>query len=583
MAESAPSDAEREDGPPLGPRPDLDDSEVAAMLDECAGERASWVQLTWLLSERAAVPMMRDESETVTALGAALDAVYYKVTFDEDGSRRVQLRPANEAAGSGWPPHVVRAGDERLRVWGVLAQAVNDDAVLARLRHLLFQAKVQPIRDHAIAAVDAYVRAAQGEWEASDSLTWAYAAFRLASAMRDKVRAEAAGFCVRDVIERSMREGKPGIATRGARLLAGSRGLPFAFMDLADRLLPDLDGALADQVYAAALRDAKPGDRADLWRSRIRRGLLDAHASSDALVRTSKLSRVLHLADRSGIAELRRDVAAQLQRAGQQRPQMMDMSTVTRWEPGQLDSEADEMIGDDGLGQGLARWARTGPCTGNAAANRRMTEDLLAGSMLWALLPKQVLDENHLPRFSAPTEDERFEMELVENEARSVAMAQPLLATALERVGARYGLPNLSSLYGFLRTWPGLDDASAYMTASALLRFWTRDYDGAFYLATPLVERTFRYLVVSADEGVYQLQKNQRPGQFPGVAALLDPLARLYDLDEDWRRYYYVAVVHPTGLNLRNLAAHGLMGVVHRDVAALMLHLVLHLGTLRLR
>lgn len=48
-------------------------------------------------------------------------------------------------------------------------------------------------------------------------------------------------------------------------------------------------------------------------------------------------------------------------------------------------------------------------------------------------------------------------------------------------------------------------------------------------------------------------------------------------------RCYHAAVVHPTGMNLRTYAAHGFLGRIPRDDAALILHLLPHLGTLTLR
>ncbi len=487
-------------------------AEVSALLDECAVESDSWQRMTLRLAERTGAPLMREPESVSTVLGAALDAAYYHVTFGDDVGRRVALKPAHGAANTTWPVEVAKAAAEYEQTWVELSSAVSDPAVRARLRHLLFQRKAGRAHEHAAAAADNYLEAAQEGWTASDSLTWTYAALRLAIAVGDRARAHAAALLVRAVIERASQEEKPGVAGRGMQLLAEVEDLPFEFAELVEQLLPTLTGLVADRVLAAIIARARPADRPPLWRRRIEQAVADAQASSDALVRTAKLTTALRLADRSGLSDLRREVAAALQRSGRQPRQMLDMSMVTRWFPDELEGAADSIIGDLGLGPGLIRWAKCGPFTGDAAANRHMTEASLAESLLWVLLPRQVLDENHLPRYTAPSEDERFEMELVDNEARHLAMSQPLIATGLQRLGERYGLPNLASMYGYLRTWPGLDDNTAYLGASALLRFWVRDFDGSFYIATPLIERTFRHLVIAADEGVYQLQKNQRPG-----------------------------------------------------------------------
>lgn len=446
---------------------------------------------------------------------------------------------------------------------------------------MLFQAKADRPRDHALAAIDDYLAAVDDQWTASDRLTYAHAALRLAVAMGDEARLIDAANAVRRVVEDSLRDQKPGVAQRGLVVLAGVRSLPFSFPQLAQSALPALGARLGDRVLAAMIKHAGQEEREVLWRRRVDAAVAEAQATSNALVRTSRFTDALRIAERSGIRDLRRSVAALLQKSARRPAQMMTLSTVTRWYPDELEASADALIGREGTGAGLIRWAKAGPFTGDAAANRDLTQDLLQGSLLWILMPRMLLDHNHLPRYTAPTEDERFEVELVDHETRILAQSQPLMALALEQLGQRDNLLSQNQLYRFLRTWPGLDDGAAYMVASALLRYWMRDFDGAFYIAIPLVERTIRHLVLAADEGIYRLQKDQRPGQFPGVGALLEPLARLYDLDESWQRYFHVTVVHPAGVNLRNLAAHGLMVTVHRDVAALALHLVLHLGTLQ--
>lgn len=563
--------------------PDLTIREMSTLLDLCAAAHTSWQQMALDLQQRSGLPLMREPGQGPSVVGAALDAVYYQVTFDKDGSRRVALRPKHEAADTTWPVLVEAASPEQLSTWVGLADLVRDAGVRARLRHLLFQAGVGHRRTQALATVEDYLTAARDGWSASDSLTFAYTALRVATAVGDHDRAQTAALAVKDVVERSLREDKPGIAGRGLELLARVTRLPFDRDALLEEVLPTLGPTLTDRVLAAMIDNAEPATREALWRRRV--GVLagDAEATDDSLVQTSKFAHALRVAERAGIADLRRDVASRLQKAGQRPANMMKLSMLTRWDADELEGAARELIGDDGIGAGLLRWARQGPFTGDAERNRRVTEESLADSIVWAMMPRMVLDENHLPRFTGTTAEERFDLEVISNESRHIAMLQPIVALALELLGDRYDLPNRASLYGYFKTWPGFDDATAYMAASAVLRFWSRDYDGSFYIATPLLERTFRHLIVTADEGIYRMQRDQKPGQYPGLGALLDPLARLYDVDESWKRYYYVAVVHPTGLNLRNYAAHGLMGVIHRDVASLMLHLLLHLGTLQRR
>lgn len=80
--------------------------------------------------------------------------------------------------------------------------------------------------------------------------------------------------------------------------------------------------------------------------------------------------------------------------------------------------------------------------------------------------------------------------------------------------------------------------------------------------------------------GIYRVQQQHRPGQTVGLGALLPILAETHDIPDERIRTYSAALVHPAGLNLRNRLMHGFGGLTGPDTAAIILHLLLHLGTL---
>lgn len=80
--------------------------------------------------------------------------------------------------------------------------------------------------------------------------------------------------------------------------------------------------------------------------------------------------------------------------------------------------------------------------------------------------------------------------------------------------------------------------------------------------------------------GIYRVQQQHRPGQTVGLGALLPILAETHDIPDERIRTYSAALVHPAGLNLRNQLMHGFGGLTGPDTAAIILHLLLHLGTL---
>ncbi|MEU7529280.1 hypothetical protein AB0A74_26380 [Saccharothrix sp. NPDC042600] len=61
----------------------------------------------------------------------------------------------------------------------------------------------------------------------------------------------------------------------------------------------------------------------------------------------------------------------------------------------------------------------------------------------------------------------------------------------------------------------------------AFARFWAGDTEGAAFTITPRIEALARNLLVESDAGIYRVQRNQAPGQYPGLRFLLDKLLAL--------------------------------------------------------
>lgn len=566
-----------------GKRPDLEAISVedaAGLLDQVASEVDSW-RLLWLrVHERLGLGLMAERGISVECpANVALDAVEYMLGFENS---RVVLRPRIEAVDHTWPVAVDRASARAKELWRALGEATRDHAMRARFSHLLFQAKAGSGRELASGAAEAYLDAVSDDWGAIDRMEFAHAGLRLSLAVGERDQADRAAEVIRDEALRCTTVDAPGIAARGVVILAGVGRLPFDFAAVAEQVLGKGIGSNnADHIYAAWIGREQPQDREPLWRRRVQAAVDDAERT-DGLVRVSKLYDALHLAERSGIGGLRRDVASRLQRAGQSEFQMMHMRTVTREYEEAVTEAAEAMIDGQTLAASLIRWASYGPPTGDAARNREAMRQCLEGAVFWHLMPTVLTGPDNLPIYRGRTEAERFDVEVVKYEALVLAHHEPIMTSALRMVVDRYGIPDQASLMGFFETWPGLDRTSARMAANALVRFWAGDFDGTLYTLMPQIERTARNLLLAADEGIYRQQREATPGQYMGLGAMLEPLGRLYGMSEDWQRYFAVCLNHPAGLNLRNLVSHGFTGATPPDLATVVTHLLLHLGTLEL-
>lgn len=97
----------------------------------------------------------------------------------------------------------------------------------------------------------------------------------------------------------------------------------------------------------------------------------------------------------------------------------------------------------------------------------------------------------------------------------------------------------------------------------------------------PRIETLVRNLVLRTDRGIYRLQVEHKPGQYPGLGNLLPILEDDYALPESVARFLSAVLRHPGGLNVRNLMLHGYVDDPGVGGAALLLHTALGIATIR--
>jgi len=117
----------------------------------------------------------------------------------------------------------------------------------------------------------------------------------------------------------------------------------------------------------------------------------------------------------------------------------------------------------------------------------------------------------------------------------------------------------------------------------ALQRFWAGDSQGAAYTLAPRTETLVREMFRSVEHGIYMLQQTHKPGQFPGLDAMLDLLPTPYEVSPSRQRFLTTALTNPIGLNVRNRLAHEVNEYGDAGTAALLIHIALSLTMLRPR
>lgn len=518
---------------------------------------------------------------------AALLVFSYVVDFaDEDGRPKLVFGPFSRFNDDIWPLPPDKISPDVASWWPRLAAAVTGAAPRARLHAACFL-RGGPGRDqYGREAVAAYLQAAQEVGRKPEAVEALHSALRIGRALRNSGVVETAVDKLLDFTAAELENPDAGLgfAVQALEVAAAEPSCPTRVEELAERLSATACYVpIADRGLQILLRRADAAAKPDLWGRRIDLQRTEALAADHPAVKVFKLQRALQLAEEAGDRTRREQLASDLQATAQEDLGMIHLSAASHQYEEEVARQIDAIIGNASWDRALVDFATFGPVTGDLEQNRGVIKSRLDASLLHKLMPTQLLGPDGLPSYAGVTEEDRFEVELVDWEAELLTNWSRPLARALHTIPERFKTPSGPELFEFLKTWPGANPNTARVLTVALLRYWAGDSDAATYTAMPQIEGATRVLVMAQGRGIYRLQQQHKPGQTLGLGALLPILAETYDVSEAWIRTYSAALVHPAGLNLRNQLMHGFGGLTGPDTAAIVLHLLLHLGTFRSR
>jgi hypothetical protein len=227
----------------------------------------------------------------------------------------------------------------------------------------------------------------------------------------------------------------------------------------------------------------------------------------------------------------------------------------------------------------LAEFARFGPITGDVDDNRQQRDRLEGEFPLSQLLPPVQIGGDGLPRYKPGSEEDRRDYQLVKIEIRHLQLCSVIVLEALNRV-VRKGLPSLTELTEYFSANPTVPPGLAAAIGRAFLRFWAGDYEGAAFTITPRLEALARNLLLSGDAGIYKIQREESPGQYPPLRFLLNELLKR-GLNPSRHRYLHVLCSHVAGYNFRNEMSHGFVDDVSDSLTACLLQAATYLAMLK--
>jgi hypothetical protein len=518
----------------------------------------------------------------VRAAGWAWD--YHLTISGETGRRRVHLDPRDNSDGEVYPPAPKDVPDDVAQAWSTLAGLVVTDVAKARLRHALFERGGAGTREQAQAAVDAYLVSASTWARGHDRVEALGAGLRLARAVGDTDRADRAVHALLEQARQLVAEGDQvgGVALKTLDYLIDEAHCPGDVDDLLETQATALTSArMRDRALELMLRRAtKDENRATVWGRRVDAALAEAAAADSNIMRSMRLREAVQLAEQSELPSLRDRAVSALQAVRDDVLEMMHISAGSRLFVEQFELMRDSLVAGDNWQQALVTLAGADPLTGDAGTNERAVREQMSQHPLATLFPTVMYGPDGMPYYEAKSREDVFDVELVHHEEHYLRLCVEPVLDGLMTFPSRFGIPRMIELFGFLRQWPGMNDTVASCVADGLVRLWCGDGLGAVYTLLPQAEAQVLALVLASKRGIHRSQRAHTPAQFPALGALLPILADEYQLDASRRRHLSHLLVHPVGMNMRNLVLHGVRVPHGPGEAALLIQAMLFLGTL---
>jgi hypothetical protein len=481
--------------------------------------------------------------------------------------------------GTSVPALLAEIPDETCEIWDGVVNHATHPRVRARLHDLLFERRWGNVGAHAAGAIHAYLEeVAPIDPPSQRTVDGLARAHELATMTK---RRDMAGRAAAELLRASEAslddfEPKPGVALRLLRVLVDARFSDPAVDQLLQRARETYrDAWNVESTIKLQLRRAPDAEaRSALQRARVERWLEEAE-NVDPLVAVMHREKAARLARDAGLTDLADRAVHAMQAADP--PKLARLTVPSKITDQQIEDFIESLVAETWWDSAI-RVLSCGPPTGDVDRNRKLAVELAREHPLQSLLPNVRLGGDGLPRYRPTSKEEEADDQLTQVETTALQFQGALTAEALRRAGERHA-PASDEVAAAL-TSAGCEVANAAAISRVLRRFNDRDFEAATYTGLPLVERLARELLLQVDAPIYRIQRERKPGSYPGLGALL-PLLLDQGLDESWYRFLRTFLAAPNGWNFRNEALHGFINDVDAVGAGLVLIALLYLAVIR--
>lgn len=486
--------------------------------------------------------------------------------------------------GSANMPYLSELPDECLEWWSQVAERVNEPRAHARLEHLLFLRRHGNGGIRSRRAAENYLAMAAAGRDIHAVLA---AGIALELARRTghndiaKAAVELAASLTIDLLTEE--QPAPGVVLRLLDILYAEQDVPYDVDNILEQARAKYAGQVHHEDAVIQLQIKRRKDQPDivagLWSEQVEIWITAAEAA-EPIVRSVHLQKAIEHARSSGDRSLIERATARLQSVRLEDLGLTSFSVEMALPHGQLEQMLRPITDADDWRVALMHFVKLGPITGSLDYNRRLTDELTAQFPVSHMFPHTKLGGDNLPRFTVTTDDELREYHLVTHEIQSLQLHATVVLEALVRVIHKHEIPPLHELTEHFAKNPIVPPELAAAIGRAFLRFWAGDAEGAVFTITPRIEALTRNLVLASGAGIYRTQRQNTPGQYPGLRVLLDELLKR-EMDPSWHRFVLVLCAHVAGMNFRNELSHGFVDNASDGIAAILLQAAAYLAALR--
>lgn len=530
------------------------------------------------------------EEEAAGPLGAARLAFLYSEGHGERSGGF--FTPFLEMTdGTAFPPRFENVPQGVSDLWQALADRVTVPIARARLHDLCFEGRWGHGGDHGQAAALAYLEMSAVDPYALDEngrlfaavgkVDWLRRSLFLARVRKDNELAERAIAAIVDAARQSLAQEdlEPGVNLGHISTLVDDGAEIDELGELLAAARARYAGGDAHQIADTIELQLRHG-RSDPGRvEQLRRELVETwieHAKRhEGLIRMHFLEQAAQLAGNFNLKDLLGIATSELQKISIDDLGLVDHSVRVPIPAERIDEYMAEYTSADSWRTAMLLLIRAAP-SGDPDANRQAAEKLAKDTPLVSLLPRTRVGGDGLPRYTPPNEEAQRELRLIDYEMSAAKLFGIFFAVALRRIWAKWGPIPVDELAQFLAERKHVRPPVAAAIARSFIRFFEGDAEGAVYTAVPKIETLTRELVVALDLPTYQTQRVTRPGQYPGLGALLPSLKDA--IPESWWRYLNSYIASPLGDNVRNEVLHGFVDEFSETTAALVLIAALYLA-----